>query len=141
MRGAKMINDGSRSACSTVTIVGGGKKLDCVQDESKIEVSKEELEKQISIYKNITYKGVVFNEMKGVFSSPESILDRHLAHSLFPSTTYGFESGGDPEAITDLVKLLNNPANYIYYNDIIILIYFFYIYIINGRKKNNYRCF
>ena len=52
--------------------------------------------------KNITYKGVVFNEMKGVFSSPESILDRHLAHSLFPSTTYGFESGGDPEAITDL---------------------------------------
>ena len=52
--------------------------------------------------KNITYKGVVFNEMKGVFSSPENILDRHLAHSLFPSTTYGFESGGDPEAITDL---------------------------------------
>ncbi|MBT5967743.1 MAG: peptidase M16, partial [Nitrospina sp.] len=51
---------------------------------------------------NISYKGVVFNEMKGVFSSPESILDRHLAHSLFPSTTYGFESGGDPEAITDL---------------------------------------
>ncbi len=52
--------------------------------------------------RNITYKGVVLNEMKGVFSSPESILDRHLAHSLFPSTTYGFESGGDPEAITDL---------------------------------------
>ena len=46
MRGAKMINDGSRSACSTVTIVGGGKKLNCVQDESKIEVSKEELEKK-----------------------------------------------------------------------------------------------
>ena len=52
--------------------------------------------------KNITFKGVVLNEMKGVFSSPESILDRHLAHSLFPGTTYGFESGGDPEAITDL---------------------------------------
>ena len=50
----------------------------------------------------IKEKGVVLNEMKGVFSSPESILDRHLAHSLFPSTTYGFESGGDPEAITDL---------------------------------------
>ena len=52
--------------------------------------------------KDITYKGVVFNEMKGVFSSPESILDRHLAHSLFPKTTYGFESGGDPEVITEL---------------------------------------
>ena len=52
--------------------------------------------------KDITYKGVVFNEMKGVFSSPESILDRHLAHSLFPKTTYGFESGGDPAVIPEL---------------------------------------
>ncbi len=50
----------------------------------------------------LEYKGVVFNEMKGVFSSPESILDRSLAHSLFPDTIYGFESGGDPEAIPDL---------------------------------------
>jgi presequence protease len=48
------------------------------------------------------YKGVVFNEMKGVFSSPESIIDRYLSHSLFPKTTYGYESGGDPLAIPDL---------------------------------------
>ncbi|PIR01664.1 MAG: peptidase M16 [Nitrospinae bacterium CG11_big_fil_rev_8_21_14_0_20_45_15] len=52
--------------------------------------------------KALEYKGVVFNEMKGVFSSPESILDRSLAHSLFPDTIYGFESGGDPDAIPDL---------------------------------------
>ena len=50
----------------------------------------------------VSYKGVVFNEMKGVFSSPESVLDRYLAHSLFPKTTYGYESGGDPEVIPDL---------------------------------------
>jgi len=50
----------------------------------------------------ISYKGVVFNEMKGVFSSPESVLDRYLAHSLFPKTTYGYESGGDPAVIPDL---------------------------------------
>jgi Zn-dependent M16 (insulinase) family peptidase len=50
----------------------------------------------------VTYKGVVFNEMKGVFSSPESVLDRYLAHSLFPKTTYGYESGGDPQAIPEL---------------------------------------
>ncbi|MEE8260569.1 MAG: insulinase family protein [Nitrospinaceae bacterium] len=50
----------------------------------------------------VSYKGVVFNEMKGVFSSPESVLDRYLAHSLFPKTTYGYESGGDPLAIPDL---------------------------------------
>ncbi len=51
---------------------------------------------------DISYKGVVYNEMKGVFSSPENVLDRYLAHSLFPKTTYGFESGGDPKAITEL---------------------------------------
>ena len=51
---------------------------------------------------DIVYKGVVFNEMKGVFSSPENILDRYLAHSLFPKTTYGYESGGDPNAIPEL---------------------------------------
>jgi presequence protease len=50
----------------------------------------------------IVYKGVVFNEMKGVFSDPESCVDRQLAHSLFPSTTYGYESGGDPQSIPDL---------------------------------------
>jgi Zn-dependent M16 (insulinase) family peptidase len=50
----------------------------------------------------VSYKGVVFNEMKGVFSSPESVLDRYLAHSLFPKTAYGYESGGDPLAIPEL---------------------------------------
>ena len=46
--------------------------------------------------------GVVYNEMKGVFSSPEQILNRALSTSLFPDTTYGMESGGDPEDIPKL---------------------------------------
>lgn len=50
----------------------------------------------------IIYKGIVFNEMKGVFSSPENVLDRHLAHSLFPDTAYGYESGGDPQVMPEL---------------------------------------
>ncbi|WP_315115970.1 insulinase family protein [uncultured Clostridium sp.] len=50
----------------------------------------------------ITYKGVVYNEMKGAFSSPESILMRKIPESLFPDTTYGVESGGDPEHIPEL---------------------------------------
>ena len=50
----------------------------------------------------IVYKGVVLNEMKGEFSNPESSIDRQLAHSLFPSTAYGFESGGDPKKIPEL---------------------------------------
>lgn len=50
----------------------------------------------------LTYNGVVFNEMKGVFSSPDELLERNIQHSLFPDTAYGVESGGDPTAIPDL---------------------------------------
>jgi len=46
--------------------------------------------------------GVVLNEMKGVFSSPESLLYYEITKSLFPDTQYFFESGGDPDAISEL---------------------------------------
>ena len=48
------------------------------------------------------YKGVVFNEMKGAFSSPDGVKGRELMHALFPDNCYGNESGGDPDHITDL---------------------------------------
>lgn len=50
----------------------------------------------------ITLNGVVYNEMKGAFSSPEGVLDREILNSLFPDTSYGNESGGDPQFIPDL---------------------------------------
>lgn len=50
----------------------------------------------------LKYNGVVFNEMKGVFSSPEQLLERKIQQSLFPDTIYGYESGGDPVNIPDL---------------------------------------
>ena len=50
----------------------------------------------------ITLNGVVYNEMKGAFSSPESVLERSILNSLFPDNTYGNESGGDPLNIPDL---------------------------------------
>lgn len=50
----------------------------------------------------VTINGVVYNEMKGAFSSPEGVLDRVVLNSLFPDTTYHYESGGDPEDIPDL---------------------------------------
>lgn len=50
----------------------------------------------------LTINGVVYNEMKGAFSSPESVLDRLITHELFPDTCYGFESGGDPAEIPNL---------------------------------------
>jgi Zn-dependent M16 (insulinase) family peptidase len=46
--------------------------------------------------------GVVYNEMKGVYSSPDQALSSYLMFSLFPDTQYGFESGGDPDTIPDL---------------------------------------
>ena len=50
----------------------------------------------------LTYKGVVFSEMKGVYSSPDSLLAEYSQQSLFPDTTYGFDSGGRPEEIPSL---------------------------------------
>lgn len=50
----------------------------------------------------LKYKGVVYNEMKGAFSSPDSVLMRKIQESLFPDTTYGVESGGDPDNIPEL---------------------------------------
>ena len=50
----------------------------------------------------LTYNGVVYNEMKGAFSSPEGLLDRMIVNSLFPDTCYANESGGDPECIPEL---------------------------------------
>ena len=50
----------------------------------------------------VTYNGVVYNEMKGVFSSPEQQLYRLIQQSLFPDTTYSVESGGDPTVIPSL---------------------------------------
>lgn len=46
--------------------------------------------------------GVVYNEMKGVYSSPDSLLYRYIPNSLMPNTTYGVDSGGDPEEIPQL---------------------------------------
>lgn len=50
----------------------------------------------------LTITGVVYNEMKGAFSAPDDVLWREVTTSLFPDTTYGVESGGDPQFIPDL---------------------------------------
>ena len=40
--------------------------------------------------------------MKGAMADPGSLLHRRLTRALYPTTTYGFNSGGEPEAILDL---------------------------------------
>ncbi len=71
----------------------------------------------------LAINGVVYNEMKGAFSSPDEVLSREIMSSLYPDTSYAFESGGDPEAIPNLSyeqflefhKKYYHPANsYIY---------------------------
>lgn len=67
----------------------------------------------------LTYKGVVYNEMKGVYSSADDVLDEKTMAVLFPDTTYGVDSGGDPKEITNLTfenfvsfyKEYYHPAN------------------------------
>ena len=76
-----------------------------------------------SLEDKLEYNGVVYNEMKGAFSSPEGVLDRVVLNTLFPDTSYANESGGDPEEIPNLTyeqfldfhKKYYHPSNsYIY---------------------------
>lgn len=69
------------------------------------------------------YKGVVFNEMKGVMSSVYNRIELELLRMLFPDNCYHYESGGDPVSIPDLTyeqfiaahKKYYHPSNsYIY---------------------------
>ena len=50
----------------------------------------------------LTYNGVVYNEMKGVYSSPDAFLENEAMKALFPDNCYRFESGGYPDAIPEL---------------------------------------
>lgn len=53
---------------------------------------------------DLIYKGVVYNEMKGAFGSPERQVYQQLSSNLYPDSTYQYESGGDPTAIPELTQ-------------------------------------
>jgi len=72
----------------------------------------------------LIFKGVVFNEMKGNYSSPDRRLGEYSQRALFPNHAYGVDSGGDPKHIPDLTfeqflafhKNYYHPSNaYIYF--------------------------
>lgn len=50
----------------------------------------------------LTVSGIVYNEMKGVYSSPDSLMWKEIQENLYPDTPYAFDSGGNPEAIISL---------------------------------------
>lgn len=77
------------------------KELSFKQEGCRIEVEGNSGKAQFSGKDNfrLTYKGVVYNEMKGAMSSPSEVMVRKLQKTLYPLTTYGYNSGGDPAVI------------------------------------------
>lgn len=73
----------------------------------------------------LTYKGVVFNEMKGAYSDPENILARYVQQSLFPDNAYGLDSGGDPREIPNLTYVQFKAFHERYYHPSNAYIYFY----------------
>ena len=52
----------------------------------------------------LAYNGVVYNEMKGVYSSADAIAENEVMRALFPDSPYRYESGGYPAAIPQLTQ-------------------------------------
>ncbi len=69
--------------------------------------------------------GVVYNEMKGAYSSPDGLLNEYSQKSLFPSTTYSLDSGGNPTSIPYLTyeDFLDFHRNYYHPSNARIFVY------------------
>ncbi len=74
---------------------------------------------------DLTINGVVYNEMKGAFSSADDVLSREIQNSLYPDITYGIESGGDPDVIPELTydEYLDFHRNYYHPSNSYIYLY------------------
>ena len=68
---------------------------------------------------DLTVSGIVYNEMKGAYSSPDGLMYKALQQNLFPDNPYGFDSGGDPgviprltwEQLREFHRLYYSPTN------------------------------
>ncbi len=72
-------------------------ELDFLQEGHRIEFKEAN-----NAESELEYKGVVFNEMKGAMSSPVSVLWQEVSKYLYPTSTYHYNSGGEPQDIPDL---------------------------------------
>jgi presequence protease len=98
-------------------------ELDFAQEGHRVEFSEID-----NPHSDLVFKGVVFNEMKGAMSSVPSQIWHSLCKYLYPTTTYHYNSGGEPEHIPDLsyaqlndfYKVHYHPSNAIFmtYGDI-----------------------
>ena len=73
----------------------------------------------------LEFKGVVFNEMKGAYSSPDNRLGTVIEQSLFPDHPYQYDSGGDPEVIPNLTYAQFKQFHETYYHPSNAHIYFY----------------
>lgn len=73
----------------------------------------------------LSFKGVVFNEMKGAYSSPDNLMYRYSKSTLFPATTYRYDSGGDPSEIPNLSYAQFKRFHETYYHPSNALIFFY----------------
>ena len=73
---------------------------------------------------DVIINGVVYNEMRGVYSSPDNVLADYVNQKMYPDSPYGVDSGGDPDVIPtlsreeylDYHKNYYHPSNsYIYF--------------------------
>ena len=72
-------------------------ELDFLQEGHRVEFREPD-----NPQSELEFKGVVYNEMKGAMSSPVSVLWQTLSEHLYPTTTYHYNSGGEPQDIPDL---------------------------------------
>ncbi|MDR2782980.1 MAG: insulinase family protein [Treponema sp.] len=99
-----------RPLLSEWTFMQEGHRLELIDGEAAAGTSKG---------KKLSITGVVYNEMKGAYSSIETVAERFMTRTLFEGTPYAYESGGDPECIPDLTfeyfknfhKSRYSPAN------------------------------
>jgi Zn-dependent M16 (insulinase) family peptidase len=70
-------------------------------------------------------KGVVYSEMKGAYSSPDTLLSDHTMRSLFPDNAYAYDSGGDPKKIPDLTFERFREYHKQYYHPSNAMVYFY----------------
>jgi Zn-dependent M16 (insulinase) family peptidase len=72
-------------------------ELDFLQEGHRVEFAEPD-----NASSDLEFKGVVFNEMKGAMSSPVSVLWQTFSKHLYPTSTYHYNSGGEPADIPDL---------------------------------------
>ena len=78
-----------------------------------------------SIDDPFTYKGVVYNEMKGAYSSPDRLLAQYSQEAVFPDTSYSLDSGGHPREIPNLTFEQFKAFHETYYHPSNARIYFY----------------